>query len=1000
MRTSPILAAALTLSAISLHADSSPALQWVQALGGSGVNSVAGAAADSHGNFYIAGNTASLDFPVTAALQRAPGGSTLARIDTATGAWQRLYPPGLSNASQLAADPRNPKTLYAAAANAVWRSADAGGTWAMLSQLPSGVTVNALAVDPASGTTLYAGTYPQGVFKSTDGGLTWTAGNNGIPTEFYGQVSVNYLAVDPKVPQVVFALATTGLVRSADGGATWALVPSWTQYSSVFNELVFDPFSPGTVYLAAGYAILKSTDDGQTFTLLYSPPLYSASMTLAADPFHAGVLFAGFSYLGVFESSDSGVTWTQKSTQPACLLTADPNRPAFYSYCPSYGIAESSDGFTTSSPIGPPETSLVQLVVAGSNLFPVAAASDDVFVVKLDPGGKVVYSTYFGGSADDAASAMAAGADGSVYVTGSTLSPDFPVTAGAYMTSPTPSAIPVPHPFVFKLNPDGSLAWSTYFADQKSTPTAIAVDSSGNPYVATSVPGPCIEIYPVGCLPGPALAFVTKLSAKGTGLIYSTQAFTYDSYGVVYGPQALAIDPSGNTYVAANGTVALLNATGTAVLASTEVNGLAITALALDSNLNLYATGSWTNYETGSGFPSTSGAFQTRPQPAVPLVPGEVPGGADAFVVKWDGGLSRILAATLLGGESADEGASIAIDASGIVIVSGYTDSQAFPTHAPFQTSFSARAGFVAGLDSNLAQLLFSTYLGDGHPFAARAAVPDGSGGILLAGITLSSGSVFIGSDPGASDAVGALVVANRIALPPAPGARLDSVVNFASRMAAPLAPGETIAAIGAGFGTGSQLLVDGVPLAPISRTATTLVGVLPDGAKTNGAFQIQVLSGSLLSSATSLSNSVLVPAASASPGLYSLDGSGYGQGYILNSDGTLNSPSNPAAPGSAITILATGVGAYTLSGPYAVTALMAAVFVDDFYANGIAAVMTPVAGLPGNVYQIGVVVPSPGGIVMPSQVRVRMAMGTVNGSNPDNSTLLSQPGIVLNVRQ
>jgi hypothetical protein len=72
--------------------------------------------------------------------------------------------------------------------------------------------------------------------------------------------------------------------------------------------------------------------------------------------------------------------------------------------------------------------------------------------------------------------------------------------------------------------------------------------------------------------------------------------------------------------------------------------------------------------------------------------------------------------------------------------------------------------------------------------------------------------------------------------------------------------------------------------------------------------------------------------------------------------------------------------------------------------------VITPVAGLPGNVYRLGVFFPNPAmppaqnpnllNFTMPSQVAVRLVMGTVNSSNPDNSGFLSQPGIVLNVKQ
>ena len=115
------------------------------------------------------------------------------------------------------------------------------------------------------------------------------------------------------------------------------------------------------------------------------------------------------------------------------------------------------------------------------------AGSYDVFVTKLDPSGNIVYSTYFGGSADDLAAAMTVDSVGNVYVTGTTASPDFPITAGSY--SPTPPAPPPPGPtfgatggsFLFKVNPDGSVAYSTYFTSlsAQTQPNAIAVDSGG-----------------------------------------------------------------------------------------------------------------------------------------------------------------------------------------------------------------------------------------------------------------------------------------------------------------------------------------------------------------------------------------------------------------------------------------------------------------------------------------------------------------------------------------
>jgi uncharacterized protein (TIGR03437 family) len=141
-------------------------------------------------------------------------------------------------------------------------------------------------------------------------------------------------------------------------------------------------------------------------------------------------------------------------------------------------------------------------------------------------------------------------------------------------------------------------------------------------------------------------------------------------------------------------------------------------------------------------------------------------------------------------------------------------------------------------------------------------------------------------------------------------------------------------------------------------------------------------------------------PAAPAAPAIYSVDGSGFGQGYILNSDGTLNSPSNPAAPGSAITIFVAAPGQYTLSNGYAVTALTPAVFLDvGFYCNGIAATIGPVNGLPGNVYKIAVYIPTPAALAAnnpdlasytyPAQTGIQITMGPI----------ASQAGIFVSIK-
>src|SRR5271154_5276581 len=155
MHKSPIYNAmflALTLAWITPAADYAPALEWVKTTGGSGSSSVAAAATDANGNLYIVGSTSSLDFPTTAAVaQSAAGGSPPFRISLSNASASKLFPANLPPITFAAAAPANPATLYVASGNQIWKSTDAGSTWALLYQFSAtgdGAGVGALAVDP------------------------------------------------------------------------------------------------------------------------------------------------------------------------------------------------------------------------------------------------------------------------------------------------------------------------------------------------------------------------------------------------------------------------------------------------------------------------------------------------------------------------------------------------------------------------------------------------------------------------------------------------------------------------------------------------------------------------------------------------------------------------------------------------------------------------------------------------------------------------------------
>ena len=468
---------ALTIAAAlpSSFAQKAPALQWVKQLGDSGQVSAVASASDAQGNLYLLGNTSSLSFPAVNAAQPQPGGSPLVRI--APGGPQFMFDPLLANATKFSADPENSSILYAGAAGALIRSNDSGVTWSFVNTFLPVSFISSITIDPSNGNVLYVSASADGLFRSTDGGATWAALNQAIPPAVNNRTFyVNQVWVDPAQSSVLFATSSSGLIRSQDSGASWSVV----LVNDITSSLVFDPFTPGTIYEygagRTGYAF-KSIDGGLTWTPLPSAPQWYPGQ-LIADPFHAGVLYFS-AWPGIFQSVDGGATWTVKIGKPSGAIAADPGQPVLYATLEAEGVVvRSTDGFSSyQTLLGIPAAQIVPL---GAELFIVAAPSTDLFLVKLDPQGGIVYSTYWGGSASDTAAGLALGADGSVYVTGSTVSLDFPVTDGAYLTTPPIGRL---RGFVLKLKPDGSLAWSTYFADGRTTPLGIAVDSAGSAYI-------------------------------------------------------------------------------------------------------------------------------------------------------------------------------------------------------------------------------------------------------------------------------------------------------------------------------------------------------------------------------------------------------------------------------------------------------------------------------------------------------------------------------------
>src|SRR5262249_39058384 len=126
--------------------------------------------------------------------------------------------------SALAIDPRTPSTLYAlgtlhATSGVLFKSTDSGANWTATISTglrPGGLP---LAINPVTPSTLYAGTFGEGVLKTTDGGMSWTAVNTGPTTDFLA------LAINPVTPSTLYAgTFGEGVLKTTDGGGSWTVV--------------------------------------------------------------------------------------------------------------------------------------------------------------------------------------------------------------------------------------------------------------------------------------------------------------------------------------------------------------------------------------------------------------------------------------------------------------------------------------------------------------------------------------------------------------------------------------------------------------------------------------------------------------------------------------------------------------------------------------------------------------------------------------------------------
>lgn len=174
-----------------------------------------------------------------------------------------------------------------------------------------------MAIDPVNPSTIYAGTYHGGVYKSIDGGLFWKHGENDPSFN-----SVTVVAIDPKLTNTLYAGTDRGIIKSTDGGVSWFTV-STGLIRSYIMDLVIDPVTPSTLYAGTFSGVFISTDSGESWTAINTGLTDTDISSLAIDPLTPTHLYAGTFTRGIFKSMNGGTNWKATGTGLTNLNVAD-----------------------------------------------------------------------------------------------------------------------------------------------------------------------------------------------------------------------------------------------------------------------------------------------------------------------------------------------------------------------------------------------------------------------------------------------------------------------------------------------------------------------------------------------------------------------------------------------------------------------------------------------------------------------------------------------------
>jgi uncharacterized protein (TIGR03437 family) len=514
--------------------------------------------------------------------------------------------------------------------------------------------------------------------------------------------------------------------------------------------------------------------------------------------------------------------------------------------------------------------------ICGFGTLQIPIACNHAFVAKLDPSGtQVLYRTMLAGTSEDRGKSIAIDSSGNAYVLGGTNSPNFPVTSGAAQGAYAgPPAAGYPEStgffgdlFIAKLDPSGNVLYATFLGGPDvDVPGRIRVDAAGNAYVS----GFSDSRFPTtpGSYSSSSSTYggvVAKINPAGTQVIWST----YVSGG---GTAEIDVDASANVYAGSGANLTKLSADGKSALytiigqSTDSVNDLAV-----DSQ-----GAAWIVGQTGNG-----GGFIRKVTP--------------------DGSAVISLSPPTF---STSASSAIAVDSVGHAVVASVAFSISPTPNALMPNSCpGVLSGFVTALDPD-GTVSYSSYL----PAS-------------FAPLTSGLASIATGSPGQFYTTIGRFLTKTDLNAPAGPF--VECSANSASFLAGQPAPGELISLFGTNLGPavgvglqldangnvatslgGTQVLFNGVAAPLLYASSGQINTVVPFGAPPGSTVQVAIETGG--QSVPLLPLEVI----SAAPALFMLP-SPVGQAAVRNQDQSINSPQNPAARGSTISLYGTGFGPF-----------------------------------------------------------------------------------------